>query len=74
MPANVILLEAAYQQGLLPLKSWSLEKAIEINGVAIQRNRQAFSIGRRAVTDPDWVDSLKLTRRERLDENARARR
>ena len=68
MPANMILLGAAYQQGLLPMKSWSLEKAIELNGVAISQNRQAFSIGRRAVADPNWVDSLNLTRRERLDE------
>ena len=68
MPANVILLGAAYQQGLLPVKRWSLEKAIELNGVAVERNRQAFSIGRRAVADPDWVGSLELTRRERLDE------
>ena len=60
MPANVIVLGAAYQQGLLPLQKWSVEKAIELNGVAAETNRKAFSLGRRAASDPEWLGSLEL--------------
>ncbi len=69
MPANTILLGAAYQRGLLPLSKWSLEKAIEINGVSIEVNRTAFALGRRVAADPDFfrgddpVESAGLERR-----------
>jgi indolepyruvate ferredoxin oxidoreductase len=47
MPANTIVLGAAYQKGLLPLSKWSLEKAIELNGTSVDVNRSAFHLGRR---------------------------
>ena len=58
MPANVIILGAAYQQGLLPLEKWSVEKAIELNGVAAEVNRKAFALGRRAAADPEWLGTI----------------
>lgn len=49
--ANVILLGAAYQKGLVPLDESTLLRAIELNGVAIPQNRRAFLWGRIAVAD-----------------------
>ena len=53
--ANVLQLGAAYQRGLIPLSSESLERAIELNGVAVERNVQAFRWGRMLVHDPAAV-------------------
>jgi indolepyruvate ferredoxin oxidoreductase len=55
--ANMIVLGAAYQRGLLPVAAASIERAIELNGVAIQRNREAFRVGRMVVIDPTWADA-----------------
>jgi indolepyruvate ferredoxin oxidoreductase len=51
--ANLIALGAAYQAGALPLSASSIARAIEVNGVAVQRNQAAFRAGRLAVHDPD---------------------
>jgi indolepyruvate ferredoxin oxidoreductase len=47
--ANVLLLGAAFQAGALPLSSASIERAIELNGVDVEANRQAFRLGRHEV-------------------------
>ncbi|WP_322103158.1 indolepyruvate ferredoxin oxidoreductase family protein [Paraburkholderia sp. J41] len=44
--ANPLLLGYAWQQGLVPLAHASLMRAIELNGVSIDKNRLAFSWGR----------------------------
>ncbi|MEM7069397.1 MAG: indolepyruvate ferredoxin oxidoreductase family protein [Pseudomonadota bacterium] len=44
--ANVILLGMAWQKGLVPLGFDALGRAIELNGVKIDENRQAFAVGR----------------------------
>ncbi len=62
MPANVIVLGAAYQQGVIPISSDAIERAIELNGVAIDTNIQAFRIGRKIAHDPAWLDRLGLER------------
>ena len=59
MPANTIVLGAAYQKGLLPLSKWSLEKAIEINGTSVDANRSAFYLGRRLAVDPGFLAEHK---------------
>ncbi len=46
--ANVVLAGAAYQAGALPISSDAIERAITLNGVAVQRNLEAFAAGRRA--------------------------
>ena len=46
--ANVLLLGAAYQVGALPLTLDALQQAIRLNGVAVEKNLHAFSIGREA--------------------------
>ena len=50
--ANVLMLGAAWQAGLVPVSLAALERAIELNGVAVEVNRQAFAWGRIASADP----------------------
>jgi indolepyruvate ferredoxin oxidoreductase len=55
MAANLIVLGAAYQAGLIPVSGAAIERAIALNGVAVQMNTQAFRLGRRAVAEPAWL-------------------
>ncbi|NML47456.1 indolepyruvate ferredoxin oxidoreductase family protein [Ramlibacter sp. G-1-2-2] len=48
---NLFMLGFAFQKGLVPLSSQALQKAIEINGVAVRANQAAFAWGRRAALD-----------------------
>jgi indolepyruvate ferredoxin oxidoreductase len=49
--ANVFLLGYAYQRGLVPLSHSAIERAIDLNGVDVGRNRRAFQSGRKAAQD-----------------------
>jgi indolepyruvate ferredoxin oxidoreductase len=49
--ANVFLLGYAWQQGLVPVSESGLRRAIELNGVNIRENHQAFALGRLAAVD-----------------------
>lgn len=51
--ANIALLGAAFQQGLLPISLAALEEAIRLNGVSVEKNISAFNWGRVAVATPD---------------------
>ena len=53
--ANPLLLGFAFQKGWLPVGLAALQRAIELNGVAIARNLLAFAWGRRAAHDLDAV-------------------
>jgi indolepyruvate ferredoxin oxidoreductase len=55
---NMFMLGYAYQKGLVPLSAAAIERAIELNGVAVDGNKQAFTWGRRAATDPAAVEKL----------------
>ncbi len=44
--ANMILVGLAWQQGLIPVSEAALIRAIELNGVAVEINKRAFSRGR----------------------------
>jgi indolepyruvate ferredoxin oxidoreductase len=53
--ANILLVGIAVQSGALPLDPALLERAITLNGVAVDRNIQAFRRGRQWVADPEAV-------------------
>ncbi|MEM7208415.1 MAG: indolepyruvate ferredoxin oxidoreductase family protein [Pseudomonadota bacterium] len=55
--ANLFLLGYAYQSGYVPIKSESLTAAIELNGVAIEKNIAAFNWGRLASHSPSSLPS-----------------
>ena len=56
--ANPMLLGFAWQKGWIPLELASLMRAIELNAVAIDQNKAAFSWGRRAAHDGAAVQRL----------------
>lgn len=51
--SNLMLMGCAYQKGLLPVSEEALFRAIELNGVAIEMNKQAFTLGRYLAFDAD---------------------
>ena len=55
---NMMMMGYAYQRGLLPLTAAAIEQAIEVNGVAIKMNTQAFRLGRLAAADPSRIDAM----------------
>ena len=56
--ANLFLLGVAFQKGYLPLSLEAIEGAIEINGVAVEANKQAFAWGRLAAHEPATVEGI----------------
>ncbi len=58
--SNLFMLGFAWQKGLVPLSAESIDQAIELNGVAVSFNRQAFLWGRRAAEDLAAVEKLAL--------------
>ena len=50
--ANMILLGAAFQKGLLPISLEALLESIALNGTKIVQNQQAFTLGRWMMVDP----------------------
>ncbi|SNT60465.1 indolepyruvate ferredoxin oxidoreductase [Asanoa hainanensis] len=55
MPANLIVLGAAWQRGLLPVSRAALERAIQENTRNPAASLAAFGWGRAVVADPDAV-------------------
>ncbi|RSD16979.1 pyruvate ferredoxin oxidoreductase, partial [Pandoraea apista] len=52
MGANIIMLGFAWQLGLVPVSLQALQRAIELNNVAVPMNQLALAIGRLAAGDP----------------------
>jgi indolepyruvate ferredoxin oxidoreductase len=50
--ANVLLLGAAWQVGMVPLSDDAIRKAVELNGAGVEGNLSAFDIGRWAISHP----------------------
>ena len=55
---NMFIVGAALQRGLLPVSLEAVERAISLNGVAVDFNLQALRLGRLAVSDPTAFQSL----------------
>jgi len=55
---NLFMLGYAYQRGLVPVSADAINKAIGLNGVAVQLNQQAFLWGRRAAHDLAAVEKV----------------
>jgi indolepyruvate ferredoxin oxidoreductase len=55
---NAFLLGVAFQKGAIPLSLEAILRAIEINGAAIEMNKQAFSWGRLAAHDLARIRSV----------------
>ena len=75
--SNLFMLGYAYQRGLVPLSAAAIERAIELNAVAVEFNRSAFRWGRRAADDPALVEAratpaAALPASHRLSEIARS--
>jgi indolepyruvate ferredoxin oxidoreductase len=49
---NLFMLGYAFQKGLVPVSLAAIERAIELNGVAVEANRRTFGWGRLAAHDP----------------------
>jgi indolepyruvate ferredoxin oxidoreductase len=56
--SNMFTLGYAYQKGLIPIGGKAIERAIELNGVSVKLNLDAFLLGRRAAHDPALFNSL----------------
>ncbi|MGY3387587.1 indolepyruvate ferredoxin oxidoreductase [Bradyrhizobium sp. USDA 3311] len=55
---NALLIGYAFQKGAIPLSLEAIMRAIEINGAAIELNKQAFNWGRLAAHDMGRVRSM----------------
>jgi indolepyruvate ferredoxin oxidoreductase len=55
---NLMMLGFAWQRGLVPLAEATILNAIELNGVAVEANRRAFSWGRMLAHKADAVRAL----------------
>ncbi len=60
--ANMIMLGYAWQRGGIPVSAAAIQRALALNGVAVEQNQQAFGIGRLAAARPDALVALADTR------------
>ena len=60
--ANLFMVGYALQKGLIPVGLPAFERAIELNGRAIEMNKQALAWGRLAAHDPEKVRDLAAPR------------
>ena len=58
LPANLIVLGAAWQRGAIPLSRDALHEALRQNGAGVEANIAAFEWGRASVAAPEAVEQL----------------
>ena len=56
--ANVMMLGFAWQAGLVPVSNRAIRRAIELNNVDVEKNLDAFDLGRMAAHDAGLIDEL----------------
>jgi len=52
---NLFMVGYAYQRGLLPVGEAAILRAVELNGAAVDSNKQSFNWGRLAAVEPERV-------------------
>ncbi|MEI6025423.1 MAG: indolepyruvate ferredoxin oxidoreductase family protein [Betaproteobacteria bacterium] len=67
LSANVVMLGAAWQAGLVPVSLAALERAIELNAVSVKQNLQALALGRLALSAPRALQRLAGEEKPALD-------
>ncbi len=65
--ANILVLGVGVQAGAVPIEPASIERAIELNGVAVAQNVAAFRFGRQWVLDPDAVEGAAGIQAPRIE-------
>ncbi|MBE0694256.1 MAG: indolepyruvate ferredoxin oxidoreductase family protein, partial [Aquamicrobium sp.] len=55
---NLFMVGYAWQRGLIPVAASSIDRAIALNGAAVELNRTAFRLGRLAAADPAAIEAL----------------
>ncbi len=58
LTANFFVVGMAVQAGCLPISARSIERALALNGVAVERNRAAFRWGRCQIADPQALRAV----------------
>ncbi len=56
--SNMLMVGVAWQLGRIPLSRAAIERAIELNGVAVDLNRRAFAWGRCIAADAERVERM----------------
>jgi indolepyruvate ferredoxin oxidoreductase len=56
--SNMLVFGAAWQRGLIPVGRAAIQRAIELNGAAVDGNLRAFEIGRWAALHPERAADL----------------
>ena len=62
--ANILLMGYAWQRGLVPVGLPALMRAIELNAVAVDMNKRAFTLGRLAAADATALERLGKPRHQ----------
>ncbi|MXP23859.1 indolepyruvate ferredoxin oxidoreductase family protein [Gordonia sp. HNM0687] len=70
--ANMVLVGMAIQAGALPIPLASIDRAIELNGVAVAANRRAIKVGRMHVLEPSVTKGASSRSREARTARERA--
>jgi indolepyruvate ferredoxin oxidoreductase len=69
---NLFMVGVAYQKGLLPVSATAIERAIELNRVAVALNTRAFRWGRRAAQDLEAIEALAAPASGSLEHRTRS--
>ncbi|MEM7331115.1 MAG: indolepyruvate ferredoxin oxidoreductase family protein, partial [Chloroflexota bacterium] len=72
MPGNIMTIGAAYQAGGMPITALAIERAIKLNGVAVESNLAAFRMGRLLVADEAKAAAIINPPEETVQESPKA--
>jgi indolepyruvate ferredoxin oxidoreductase len=70
LAANIVIVGIALQRGLLPVSAAALDRALELFGVDLEKNRRALLLGRQLVADDSMASCAARDReanRKRLE-------